>query len=50
MKIPIDTLSFKFKLTEVEKEKLLMPKEGGYIYGMHFEGAKYDTTKDTLVD
>lgn len=49
-KIPIDTLSFKFKLTEVEKEKLLQPKEGGYIYGLFFEGAKYDTGRDTLAD
>ncbi len=49
-KIPIDTLSFKFKLTEVEKEKLLQPKEGGYIYGLFFEGARFDASKDTLAD
>lgn len=49
-KIPIDTLSFKFKLTDVEKEKLLQPKEGGYIYGLFFEGARWDSNKDTLAD
>lgn len=27
-----------------------MPKDGGYIYGVFFEGARYDTGKDTLVD
>ena len=49
-KIPIDTLSFKFKLTEVEKQKLIHPKEGGYIYGMFFEGARYDVGRDSLID
>ena len=49
-KIPIDTLSFKFKLTEIDHEKLLTPKEGGYIYGLFFEGARYDSTRDSLQD
>lgn len=49
-KIPIDTLSFKFKMTELEKEKLIQPKEGGYIYGLFFEGARFDSGRDTLVD
>ena len=49
-KIPIDTLSFKFKLTEIEKDKLIQPKEGGYVYGLFFEGARYDTGRDSLMD
>ena len=49
-KVSIDSLSFKFKVTEIEKEKLAQPKDGGYIYGMFFEGAKYDCGKDTLVN
>jgi len=43
-------LSFKFKVTEIEKEKIIPPKDGGYIYGMFFEGARYDCGKDTLID
>lgn len=49
-KIPIDTLSFKFKVLDIEKEKLVMPREGGYIYGLHFAGGRWDSNKDTLAD
>lgn len=35
-KIPIDTLSFKFKITEIDREKLIQPKDGGYIHGLYF--------------
>lgn len=49
-KIPIDTLSFKFKLTDIELEKLLAPKEGGYIHGLYFEGARWDSNRESLAD
>lgn len=29
---------------------MIQPKDGGYIYGMYFEGARYDCNKDTLID
>jgi dynein heavy chain len=28
----------------------MQPKEGGYIYGLFFEGARWDTNRDTLTD
>ena len=49
-KLPIDTLSFKFKVVDVEKEKLSMPRDGGYIYGLFFAGARWDSSKDTITD
>ncbi len=49
-KIPIDTLSFKFKVIDSDKDKLVAPKDGVYIYGLFLDGAQWDSQKDTLID
>jgi dynein heavy chain len=49
-KVPIDTLAFKFKVVDTEKEKLVIPKDGAYIYGLFFAGARWDSGKDTIAD
>lgn len=48
--IPIDTLSFKYRTTDVDKDKLVAPKDGVYIYGLFLDGARWDTQHDSLVD
>jgi dynein heavy chain len=47
-KVPIDTLAFKFKVVDVDREKLPPPKDGAYIYGLFFAGARWDSSKDTM--
>lgn len=27
-----------------------MPRDGGYIYGLFFAGARWDSNKDTIAD
>lgn len=47
-KVPIDTLAFKFKVVDIDREKLVAPKDGAYIYGLFFAGARWDSSKDTI--
>ena len=49
-KVPIDTLAFKFKVVDIDKEKLVAPKDGAYIYGLYFAGARWDSSKDTIAE
>jgi dynein heavy chain len=49
-KVPIDTLAFKFKVVDVDREKLPPPKDGAYIYGLFFAGARWDSAKDTIAN
>ena len=48
-KIPIDTLSFKFKVLDLDKDKLIAgPKDGVYIHGLYCDGGRWDSHYDTL--
>ncbi|KAL4470156.1 hypothetical protein ABPG72_009081 [Tetrahymena utriculariae] len=50
-KIPIDSLSFKYKIMNIDYDKILAgPKDGVYIYGLYLDGARWDTPMDSLVD
>ena len=43
-------MAFKFKIIDIEKDKLGIPKDGAYIHGLYFAGARWDSNKDTLAD
>lgn len=51
-KIPIDTLSFKFKVLAIEnKEKLTAsPENGVYVDGLYLDGARWDAKDESLAD
>ena len=50
-KVAIDKLSFKFKLLDVEVEKVKEePKDGVYVWGLYLEAARWDSQHETLVD
>lgn len=47
----IDTLGFKFKVLDIELEKIqAKPKDGVYIHGLFCDGGKWDSYHDTLID
>ena len=50
-KTPIDKLSFKFKVLDIEKDRIKSePADGVYIYGLYFDGARFECQHDTLID
>lgn len=51
-KIPIDTLTFKFKVMTILDPTVVQsgPKDGVYIHGLYLDGAKWDIKNDTLDD
>lgn len=49
-KIPIDTLNFKYRTIDTDREKLSAPKDGVYIYGLYLDGARWDSQHDSIVD
>jgi len=50
--IPIDLLSFEFKVTPFKKFEEIKgkPEQGIYISGLFLEGADWDSTNNTLID
>mmetsp|Transcript_11130 Transcript_11130/g.16401 ORF Transcript_11130/g.16401 Transcript_11130/m.16401 type:complete len:2518 (+) Transcript_11130:122-7675(+) len=49
--IPIDTLSFSFKVLKESEDQITdSPDDGIYVSGMHLDGAKWDYEKQQLVE
>jgi dynein heavy chain len=46
--LPIDTLTFDFRVLAVEAESLEKPEDGCYIYGLYLEGARWDPEAECL--
>lgn len=50
-KTPINKLSFKFKVMDIDLERLRdEPRDGVYIYGLFLEGARWDYNHETIAE
>ncbi|CAD8108771.1 unnamed protein product [Paramecium sonneborni] len=50
-KIPINKLNFKFKVLDIEQDRIRDEvKDGVYVYGLYLEGARWDYQHETLIE
>eukprot|EP01028_Stygiella_incarcerata_P009150 TRINITY_DN426_c0_g1_i1.p1 TRINITY_DN426_c0_g1~~TRINITY_DN426_c0_g1_i1.p1 ORF type:complete len:4140 (-),score=1088.60 TRINITY_DN426_c0_g1_i1:191-12610(-) len=48
--VSIDTVSFDFKIMDIDESDLPVPEDGCYIKGLYLEGARWDPVTKSLVE